>query len=137
MKSISRIKIANEDTEFGRAHFRATIEFAQILLRSLIFVNGGAVVAILTFVGNLAAKTGVQIQITLLAQSIGDFTIGLGFGLAATFLAYLTMVFQEGKLGDAISRRLHASAWFAGMACGAASFGCFAVGARSALLAFV
>jgi hypothetical protein len=136
MKPFERISIPDETSEFGQAHFRATIEFSQILIRSLILLNGGAILAILTFIGNFAERPEMQGQLAQISGSIGSFVVGLGLALVGTLLAYLTMVFQRGRLGEGASKALHAGAWFAGMLALIASFVYFALGAYGALAAF-
>jgi hypothetical protein len=42
--------------DFGRASFDATIRFAEMAVRSLLILNGGAALGLLTFAGNAASR---------------------------------------------------------------------------------
>ena len=79
-------EIAREDYESNLAiaasHLQYQVEFAQSLLKNLTIVNGGAIVAILTFIGN----TQSAFDTAQLWQSVSAFSIGLG----SVLLSYLS-----------------------------------------------
>lgn len=79
-------EIAREDyasnLAIAASHLQYQVEFAQSLLKNLTLVNGGAIVAILTFIGN----TEAPFDTAELWQSISAFSVGLG----AVLLSYLS-----------------------------------------------
>ena len=70
---------------------RATAaESANIAIKSLTLINGGAVVALLAFVGALATNDSTQeVSIAALIVSIWWFAIGVGLSATTAALAYL------------------------------------------------
>ena len=90
--------------EHQRASFRAVIDFASLGIRSLILVNGGAIIGILTFLGNLWTKDDAAAKATAaaVAPALSFFIIGLTLALATSLLAYVAQVgftefVREGK----------------------------------------
>jgi hypothetical protein len=71
-------------------------EFAMLAVRSLIVVSGGALLAILTFIGNLWTKSDVVAQNIAhsMASAIQWFMFALVMGLATAMLAYLSALAQ-------------------------------------------
>jgi len=67
---------AEEAQRLGFQH-----DFAQAALKSAVLVNGGAIVALFTFLGN----EKVVVHPDLLFWSFGSFAAALGSGLAAYF----------------------------------------------------
>lgn len=71
---------------------KAVIQFALVAIRSLILVNGAAVVAVLTFLGNLWTKDSATARAA--AQGIGtaitSFVVGVGLGVFTAMLAYIS-----------------------------------------------
>lgn len=67
---------------------KGVLDLVQGALRSFILVNGGAIVALLTFIGNRDVR-GVSQDLWV---SLMSFSGGLGFGLASTALAYLAQL---------------------------------------------
>jgi hypothetical protein len=69
---------------------RAAVDAAQLALRSAILVNGGAAVALLAFIGSLAAQGRVGAsEIGAVANSLLWFAGGVAFALLATLAAYI------------------------------------------------
>lgn len=66
---------------------QATVDLALTGFRSLLIANGGAMIALLTFVGNYGENLVVE---TGLWWSFSFFAAGLACGLAAMLLAYLS-----------------------------------------------
>lgn len=88
--------MAQLSADFAKIRYEATLtstyersksvmDFALLGLRSLIFVNGGALVGLVTFIGNFGAaedNSGVILGFTL-------FVFGLFFAFLAVLLSYL------------------------------------------------
>jgi hypothetical protein len=79
-------ELAREDYEANlsaaSSHLEYQVQFAQSLLKNLTLVNGGAIVAILTFIGN----TKAQFDTGELWNAIAAFSGGLG----SVLLSYLS-----------------------------------------------
>ncbi|WJY20680.1 hypothetical protein QTA57_12680 [Fontisubflavum oceani] len=72
-------------TEFRKA----ALDSAAIAIRSLILVNGGAVVALLAFVGAIESQQSTEIQSSNMADPILSFAIGVGLSVVTAVLAYV------------------------------------------------
>ncbi|SLN62182.1 hypothetical protein PEL8287_03385 [Roseovarius litorisediminis] len=69
---------------------RAAIESANLAIRSLILINGGAVIALLAFLGALeAGDVGNAVKSDALVAPIRWFALGVGFAALTALLAYL------------------------------------------------
>ena len=67
---------------------KAAIETANVVIRSLLLVNGGAAVALLAFVG--AVESGcASVKSELLADPILRFVMGVAMSVVTAFLAYI------------------------------------------------
>jgi len=80
------------DQEIAVEMFRSVLMAAKIALTTSILVNGGATIALLSFLGSLIGKTppppaGMQ---SLLSRSLICFAVGVVAGAFATGFAYLT-----------------------------------------------
>ena len=64
----------------------ATVQSGQLAARTIILINGGAVVAMLAFVGNFASRA--QSSLTSVADSLVYFAIGVAFGAVTLGAAY-------------------------------------------------
>jgi hypothetical protein len=84
MQSESELKITELKMLRATEHFKSVISMAELALKSSILVNGGAAVALLTFIGKVT--TGDK---SLLVYALLSFSIGVLMGAIATFLAYL------------------------------------------------
>ncbi len=103
-----------------RPAFEAVIRFADITIRSLLLLNGGSALALLSFAGN-AASHGDRLRFvpSLIAFGVGAALSVLTAGLA--YLAQNTFVeFQRERLADWIR-------WVA-VACAFAALGAFCAG---------
>lgn len=67
------------------ASWESVIKFAEMTIRSLLILNGGAAIAVLTFAGN-AAKSASEV---FLANSVVYFGIGAALSVVTAGLAYL------------------------------------------------
>lgn len=72
--------------------FRAVIDFALITIRSLILVNGGAIIGILSFAGNLWGRSGNDAATTAvaIAPALTFFVVGLSCALLTAGCAYVS-----------------------------------------------
>ncbi|UWR79550.1 hypothetical protein K4K97_13185 [Phaeobacter inhibens] len=69
---------------------RAAIESANVTIRAFILVNGGAVVALLAFIGALeATEAGGEAKIDELILPLLLFSFGVGSSIVTAALAYL------------------------------------------------
>jgi hypothetical protein len=80
--------------EDDRILVRAVIEFSSMTIRSLILVNGGAAIGILTFLGNLWNKDAPIAKASAIAigPGLAGFIVGLSCALLTSGFAYLTQV---------------------------------------------
>src|ERR1700688_2917097 len=64
---------------------------ANLTLRTLVLINGGAAIAVLTFLGGVAAKDKVDFaQVGLVAGTIKWFAFGVALAVFGMALSYLT-----------------------------------------------
>src|SRR5215472_15072043 len=78
--------------EFFQTTREATFKAFETLLKTIILINGGAAVAILTFVGTLAAQNRVQFaHLSTIANALLVFAFGVLAAIAAMALNYLTL----------------------------------------------
>lgn len=71
-------------------HTKAAIESANFAIRSLILVNGGAVVALLAFLGALeSGDSGNALKVDALIVPLLSFGLGVAFSAVTVTLAYL------------------------------------------------
>jgi hypothetical protein len=93
----------DELNEFGKQNNDAAIKTGEVAIRSVILANGGAVVAVLAFLGNLASRPTVSAeQLTQAAGSLIWFAAGVAAGLCSLLSAYLTNLYYANL---AFSRR--------------------------------
>lgn len=71
--------------------FGAAIDFAVLAIRSLIIVNGGAIIGILTFAGNLWGRSSPAAKATAeaIAPAMLWFVVGLSAALLCAGLSYI------------------------------------------------
>jgi ABC-type transport system involved in multi-copper enzyme maturation permease subunit len=89
-------------TEFTRQNYEAAFKSGQIALRTVVLVNGGAAVAVLFFLGIIAARVSVA-QISIVASSLIWFVAGITCGLIALTCAYLTNLY-DANVGTSLSQ---------------------------------
>jgi hypothetical protein len=86
--------------EFHTYTNKAAIEGANLALRTLIVINGGAALGILTFLSGVASKDKVDFsKVGAVADTIRYFAIGVACALAAMALSYFTNFFMAGVEG--------------------------------------
>lgn len=133
-----RLEDRKADSAIAQSMLTAGVSYANGALRGLLLVNGGDVITVLTFVGNLWSRGGdTAVQIAeRMAASVQCFVWGLVAALVALFIAYFSqVVLLEG--------RHKGWGWWVGgalrvLACLAAALSlyAFAKGALSAAAAF-
>ena len=67
-------------------HFKSVISMAELALKSSILVNGGAAVALLTFIGKVTSGDK-----SLLVYGLLCFSIGVLFGAISVSYTHLTL----------------------------------------------
>ncbi len=77
--------------EFEKLSHQSTVQFAIEAIRALLLVNGGGVVALLTFCGNVATSTKGPplVNLGMISWSLQSFAWGLAAAVAVTFGSYL------------------------------------------------
>ena len=84
-----------ENNDIGKTNLEGAITLSVEALRALHLANGGAVIAILTFYGNVAKDRPVcGIDGSGIACALKAFGFGLFAGLLASVLAYATQRFH-------------------------------------------
>lgn len=73
--------------------FDATIRFAEITIRSLLLLNGGAAVALLAFAGNAKQSGLPDEQLSAYASAVQMFGWGALLSVGVAALAYLAQLF--------------------------------------------
>jgi hypothetical protein len=83
---------AHDNTdEFHTYSNKAAIDAANLSLRTLVIVNGGAAIAVLTFLGGVASKDKIDfVKVGVVAGTLKWFALGVALAVSAMALAYLT-----------------------------------------------
>src|ERR1035441_7106471 len=90
-------RVHDRSNEFHVDANMATIDGANLALRTLVLINGGAAIAVLTFLGGVASKDKVDFaKIGNVAYTIRYFALGVATALVAMALAYFTNYFMAG-----------------------------------------
>jgi hypothetical protein len=74
---------------------KAAIDSANVAIRALLLVNGGAVVALLAFIGAMEAGESAAISLDSLVEPVWFFAIGTGLSAVVSALAYLVNMFDS------------------------------------------
>lgn len=100
--------------EWQVASFKAIIEFAHSSIRSLLLLNGGALIAILSLLANLMSKGSATVPtgqlIAGLRYSVFGYVLGLACAAAAAMVAYLSQSFFTAAADDAVDEAVRAKA---------------------------
>lgn len=109
------------------------INLSQNAFKTVILINGGAVVALLTFLGNIWAKDPTTVTVvSLLAESIRFFSIGVLTGALGSGTIYIcNYLYAIRKQGMAITFHVLT------LVLAISSYVCFGFGAYSAHIAFL
>ncbi len=125
------------------AQKKVAADLSMLAIRTLILVNGGSIVGLLTFLGNLLARPsmataphGLALAMT---PSITAFAFGLGSGIGTAVLGYLAALgFAEAGVPVNVKRAIKAQKWrHRAMALAFLSFLFFALGAALAVCGFI
>ena len=82
------LRVHDEINEALQSFNRAAIESANVAVRSLLLINGGASVALLAFIG--AIETGnPEVDSRVLVEPIWWFAVGVGLAVFVAVLAYV------------------------------------------------
>ena len=121
----------------------ASLGYSQAVVKALLTFNGGAILAILTFYGNIMTKQKGPIisaeSITYLQMAMGVFATGVACALISVMLhnhaQHSFYLFQNSKVLHSAGEKLDIAAWRAGklqrrwgIVAASASFLCFAAG---------
>ena len=77
--------------------FKQVIALGQSALKSIMLINGGASVALLAFISNLATNASAKLPIPPFAESLRYFVIGVFLASAAFATTYLSQSFFDGE----------------------------------------
>ena len=91
----SRIEFNKQTHESNLEGFRAVITAGQNAIKTSLILNGGAAVALLTFISHLAS-TKVE-KVSMFAPSIVPFAVGALIIVATSGLTYLSQWLYAGK----------------------------------------
>ena len=96
--------MAQPPDDFPQHMFEAAVEFAVLALRTLVLVNGAAVIALLTFVGQVWANDqhNGSSMAHILFWPLMLFLLGLIFAVVAIILAYITQMLTTEHGGGTI-----------------------------------
>jgi hypothetical protein len=81
----------DKNSEFHSYVNKAAIETANLSLRTLVVINGGAAIAVLTFLGGVASKEQIDFaKVGVVASTLKWFAFGVALAVTAMALSYLT-----------------------------------------------
>jgi hypothetical protein len=102
------------DVEIWRGSFEAIISFAELAIKSLLLLCGGAAVALLSFAGSRSSTT--QISLDAYATAVAYFGGAAAGAVLTAGLAYLAQVSFGEKVWAKIGERLRYAAIIAWLA---------------------
>ena len=114
------------NTSHNEETYKSLLNFSIECFRFLMYANGGAIVAILTFAGNLASK---GIGLKGLIEGVISFVFGIFFCLTSVMLSYVTQYSlhneNNNRIGAMPSHQifLKSAAFFAILSCLAFLYG--------------
>ena len=133
--ALEREKLATERSKIAtdaiRTSFEATIRFADMTLRSLLILNGGAALAVLTFAAN-RIKERAPIADGVLGDLVLTFGAGALLSVFSAGLSYLAQTFFTLTVEETKTSRLGRFFQVLAITCVIASFGAFAFGVYQA-----
>jgi hypothetical protein len=89
IKEIAKLDYAAYRAESSE-RLKYQIDLAQNCIRSLTLINGGAIVAIFTLIGNMSDRSSFLIDPARIWWAFGSFSAGLAFSIAAWFGAFFS-----------------------------------------------
>jgi hypothetical protein len=114
--------------------FKSVIEAGRTALNALILMNGGAVVALLAFLGNALAKeppSGFKFRVQVINAAMLVFVLGVGWAGVSLALRYLTQLLGHGRSAS-VGNKMN----YAAIVSGLASLALFFAGGITAYIAF-
>jgi hypothetical protein len=111
---------------------RSLIIISVEAIKTLVLLNGGAIVALLAYLGQAHSRQDMAVNI---GCSLAWFVSGLVAGAIAFFGSYLTQLSLYGESVLGAKRRHHLALWCSFVVC-AFSVAAFAIGAFSAVAVF-
>lgn len=85
------------NTDFHTYVNKAAMDTANLTLRTLIVINGGAAIAVLTFLGGVAAKERIDFtRVGVVAGTLRWFAFGVAMAVVGLALSYLTQFAMTG-----------------------------------------
>ena len=120
--------------EWSLESFRQVIALGQSAIKSIFFINGGAAVALLAFIGHLATSTTMTKSVMPFAFSLRLFVFGVFFAALTSALTYLCQLAYDGS--KPWQERVGIALHILTVASGVGSFVYFFLGAESAYGAF-
>ncbi|MBO6899585.1 MAG: hypothetical protein JJ868_19680 [Shimia sp.] len=76
---------------------KATISFSQAAIRSLVLINGGAAIAVMTFIGGYPSEQ--KAIVLALSGSLLYFSVGVALAAFVGGCAYVTQFLYDGSTG--------------------------------------
>jgi len=122
-------------SEWQNENLKGAISLGLQTIRSLELVNGGAVLALLTFYGNVATNSSatIKIDVTWLNPALLNFASGVVWAVSCSILAYLAQLYTATKPEwSFVEQVLRTCA----IVCGLVSVGLFALGVYDCAMAF-
>ena len=82
----------NEDFDFAKSVNEKAIDSSNVVMRSLLAINGGSAVALLAFMGSLAGRSEIDFSAVIVALSYPLLLLGWGVAVCvvAMIFAYFT-----------------------------------------------
>lgn len=122
-------------SEWQTENLRGAINIGAQTIKSLELINGGAVIAVLTFYGNVLSSSPGEIDIdrSWLTPALLNFASGVAWAVLCSILAYLSQLFSATKPAWSRTEQvLRGGAVLAGLV----SAGLFVLGVYGCAMAF-
>lgn len=104
-----------DDNWHQQETYKSLMLYGNNAVKFVLLVNGGAVIALLTFLGNLVKNNSVSID---MAWPMGCFLVGVMVGGLATITAYMTQLsLYNESIGNTLKRE-HTFWLYAACTCG-------------------
>ena len=100
-----RMKCMEQEWALRRDAMQFTKDYGLFTLRSCLLLNGGAILAMLAFIGNLYGHTTATPSLKLhdFNYAIGLFVLGLVATVVASICGYLNFLAAQGRLSDSFA----------------------------------
>lgn len=82
--------------------YNASLEFARLGIRATFILNGGAIIAIMTFLGHIYTSPGVE----HLVHGISLSSLAFIFGVVCASVSFAIAFFSQGNFNDALAYEL-------------------------------